>query len=145
MRLGPIVCLLVVIGCVIGTFAQHITNWSHLNAAPEDQVQAAAAQLVIGMPQKDAIRLLSTNGLLATSGQRYPDKWLLIYCFTNGKCDLTLEFRQKPGPTGFVMEVKADYSKMYTIETTNRFVAMTNGILQAALFRNVQIARTNLP
>ena len=125
--------------------AQHITNWSHLNAVGEDQAKSAASQLLIGMSQRDAIRQLATNGMAATSGERHPDKWFAIYCFTNGRCDLWLEFRQKPGPTGLVMEAKADYSKMFTVETTNAFVAMTNGILWSALFQNVQVARTNRP
>jgi hypothetical protein len=43
------------------------------------------------------------------------------------------------------METKADYSKMYTIMTTNAIVAMTNGILHSALLHNVQITRTNAP
>ena len=135
--------MLAVTGLVGSMLAQHMGRGSHLNPVGEDQARKAASQLVIGMAQKDAIRLLATNGLLATSGERYTDKWFAIYCFTNRRCDLKLEFQQKPGPTGLVMQATADYSKMYTVETTNPFVVMTNGILKAALFQNVQIARTN--
>src|SRR5208283_466002 len=83
---------------VVGTIlAQRITNWSHVNAVDEEQAREVASQLVIGMPQKDAIRLLATNGLHATSGNRDTHSWSIVYCFTNNRHDLTLEFRQKPG------------------------------------------------
>jgi hypothetical protein len=145
MKPARLLFTLTFLGCVTVALAQFITHRSHLNAVSEEQARKAASQLFIGMAQRDAVRQLTTNGLRATSGTRDTNRWSSIYCFTNGRCDLWLEFRQKPGPTGLIMEAQADYSKGYTVETTNPFVAVTNGILHSVLFRDVQIARTNAP
>ena len=83
--------------------------------------------------------MLATNGLRINGSVEDRNFWSYKYCYSDGtpytRC-LSLEFRQKPMQSEPVM-------------TTNQYgvrvVVWTNGILQAALMNNVQIAHTNAP
>ena len=150
MKTSPRLFTLAFLVCALSAIAQFVTKWSHVNQVGETQVKAVASRLVIGMREKDAMGLLASNGLHVTSGIRETDHWIRIYCYTNSprqhSCGLWLEFRQKPSSTGLIMTTNPPSGiRMYVTETTNQFVAMTNGILRAALLNGIQIARTNSP
>jgi hypothetical protein len=128
--------LFISVGCAV---AQFLTDKGHPNSMREAEVRTVAARLVIGMREEDAIGLLATNGLRVNATVQDINCWFYKYCYLDDTPyvrSLSLEFRQKPSGSGLMM-------------TTNqhgvRHVLWTNGILQAAILNNVQIAKTNAP
>ncbi len=136
MKITTRALILITSCCVIPVIAQFMTEHSRINPFGEAEVRKIASRLVIGMPEQEVLSMLATNGLLHNSTVHERQSWSYVYCYTNNRPDhvsslLWLKFRQKPTPTAPLV--------------IDGFVVWTNGILEAALINNVQIARTNTP
>jgi hypothetical protein len=119
--------------------AQFLVHPDRPNSLREPEIRAIASRLVIGMPEHDAISLLSTNGLRVNAATHDVSSWSYKYCYLDRTPivhHLSVDFCQKPSPSGLLWT---------TNEYGVRCVAWTNGILQAAILGGVQIARTNAP
>jgi hypothetical protein len=87
------------------------------------------------MPEQAAISLLRTNGLRVNAAVHGVNGWSYKYCYLDAN-HLSVDFCQKPSAWGLLWT---------TNEYGVRCVVWTNGILQGAILRGVQIARTNAP
>jgi hypothetical protein len=131
-----VTCSLALACCLCGgsMMAQMLTERSRVNPIGEAQVRSIASRLIIGMPEVDALRLLSTSGVNVNATIHYTNHWLRVFSYTNetpGHSSFWLKLRQKPTEHGLLM--------------AHGLVVITNGILEGAFLRDVQLARTNAP